>query len=71
MTFEEAGTQALAGTVSGALPYIVSVMQKTNNSTMLAGTSFQNAAGNIGVNMASGTGNLQSNNLALTSITGE
>lgn len=66
----EEGELDLAGTVSGALPFFIqTVAQKTNNSTLLAGTAFQNSAGNIGVNMASGTGNLQSNNLALTSIT--
>lgn len=70
MTFEEEGELDLAGTVSGSLPFFIqTVTQKTNNSTLLAGTAFQNASGNIGVNMASGTGNLQSNNLALTSIT--
>jgi hypothetical protein len=70
MTFNEEGELDLAGTVSGALPFFIqTVTQKTNNSTLLAGTAFQNSSGNIGVNMASGTGNLQSNNLALTSIT--
>lgn len=70
MTFEEEGELDLAGTVSGSLPFFIqTVTQKTNNSTLLTGTAFQNASGNIGVNMASGTGNLQSNNLALTSIT--
>ncbi|WP_350432505.1 hypothetical protein ABIS04_02630 [Shewanella sp. H8] len=69
MTFEEIGTVELSGTVSGVLPYVILEVQKTNNSSLLAGTAFQNASGNIGVNLASGTGNLQSNNLALTSIT--
>jgi hypothetical protein len=70
MTFEEEGELDLAGTVSGSLPFFIqTVTQKTNNTSLLAGTAFQNASGNIGVNMASGTGNLQSNNLALTSIT--
>jgi hypothetical protein len=71
MTFDEEGDLALNGTVSGQLPFFVqTVLQKSNNSSLLAGTAFQNASGNIGVNLASGTGNLQSNNLALTSITG-
>ena len=70
MTFDEEGDIALNGTVSGSLPYFVQpVTQKTNNSSMLAGTAFQGASGNIGVNLASGTGNLQSNNLSLVSIT--
>jgi len=71
MTFDEAGDLDLSGTVSGQLPFFVqTIVQKSNNSSMLAGSAFQNASGNIGVNLASGTGNLQSNNLALTSITG-
>jgi hypothetical protein len=71
MTFDEAGDLALSGTVSGQLPFFVqTIVQKSNNSSMLGGSAFQNASGNIGVNLASGTGNLQSNNLALTSITG-
>jgi uncharacterized cupredoxin-like copper-binding protein len=71
MTFDEAGDLALNGTVSGQLPYMVQVvLQKSNNTSLLGGSAFQNASGNIGVNLASGTGNLQSNNLALTSITG-
>ncbi|WP_434952924.1 hypothetical protein ACRWQL_07430 [Shewanella sp. HL-SH4] len=70
MTFNEEGDLDLNGTVSGQLPFFVqTVTQKTNNSSLLAGSAFQNASGNIGVNLASGTGNLQSNNLALTSIT--
>ncbi|GGB54312.1 hypothetical protein K8B83_20520 [Shewanella inventionis] len=70
MTFDEEGDLDLNGTVSGSLPYFVeTVTQKTNNSSMLAGTAFQGASGNIGVNLASGTGNLQSNNLSLVSIT--
>ncbi|AZG33731.1 MULTISPECIES: hypothetical protein [Shewanella] len=71
MTFDEAGDIALNGTVSGQLPFFVqTIVQKSNNTSLLGGSAFQNASGNIGVNLASGTGNLQSNNLALTSITG-
>ncbi len=67
--FYEQGEQSLSGTVSGQLPYYIeTVTQKTTNTALIAGSSFQNAAGNIGVNMASGNGNLQSNNLSLTSM---
>ncbi|MDD8061148.1 MULTISPECIES: hypothetical protein [Shewanella] len=69
MQFNEVGELDLNGTVSGQLPFFIeTVTQKTNNSSLLAGNSFQGASGNIGVNLASGTGNLQSNNLSLTSI---
>lgn len=69
--FTETGTQTLAGTVSGQLPFFIeTVTQKTTNTVAIASGAFQNASGNIGVNMASGNGNLQSNNLSLTSMTG-
>ncbi|MCL1139963.1 hypothetical protein [Shewanella pneumatophori] len=71
LTFEEEGVIGLLGVVSGELPfYIETVTQKTTNTASLSGNAFQNASGNIGVNMASGNGNLQSNNLSLTSMTG-
>lgn len=69
LQFTEEGTLSLAGTVSGQLPiYIETVTQKTTNTATLNGNAFNGASGNIGVNMASGHGNLQSNNLSLTSI---
>ncbi|MCL1113455.1 hypothetical protein L2703_07560 [Shewanella basaltis] len=69
MTFDEEGDLALNGTVSGVLPYFVeTVTQQTSNASLLAGTAFQGASGNIGVNLASGTGNLQSNNLSLATM---
>ncbi|GIU48277.1 hypothetical protein TUM4438_29300 [Shewanella sairae] len=69
LQFTEEGTLSLAGTVSGQLPiYIETVTQKTTNTATLSGNAFNGASGNIGVNMASGHGNLQSNNLSLTSI---
>ncbi len=71
LAFEESGTMELSGVISGQLPYYIeTVTQKTTNTALIAGSSFQNAAGNIGVNMAAGNGNLQSNNLSLTSMTG-
>ncbi|MEI6860196.1 MAG: hypothetical protein V5788_10600 [Shewanella sp.] len=67
--FSEAGDLELEGTITGQLPlFIAAVIQKTSNSASISGTSFAGASGNIGVNMASGTNNLQVNNLALTSI---
>jgi len=70
LNFDEQGTLSLGGVVSGLLPFFIeTVTQKTTNTASINGNAFLNAAGNIGVNMASGSGNLQSNNLALTSIT--
>lgn len=52
---------ALTGTID--LSYQVAVA--ATNSATLSGTAFNGASGNIGVNIASGTGNLQSNSLSL------
>ena len=35
------------------------------NTASLSGNAFQNASGNIGINVASGTGNQQANSLAM------
>lgn len=69
MTFREVGNMRLRGTVSGELPFFIqTVKQKTNNTALLQDNAFKGASGNIGVNVASGTGNLQSNSLAVTAI---
>ncbi|GLQ89117.1 hypothetical protein GCM10007898_26890 [Dyella flagellata] len=39
--------------------------QATSNTTNLAGNAFSGASGNIGLNQAAGTGNMQSNSLAM------
>lgn len=39
--------------------------QNTANTASLSGSAFANASGNIGVNVAAGTGNLQANTLAM------
>lgn len=41
----------------------------TSNDASLSGNAFENATGNIGVNVASGTGNLQANTLAVAAAT--
>ncbi len=69
MTFAEEGDVTLSGTVSGRLPFFIqTVKQRTQNTAVLKDNAFKGASGNIGVNVASGTGNLQSNSLAMTSI---
>ncbi len=69
MTFHEEGELALAGTVTGNLPMIIQqVKQRSSNVARVNGNAFNGASGNIGVNVASGTGNLQANNLSLTAI---
>lgn len=62
---DELGDIALDATLSGqiSLPQMVAVY--ATNSASLSGGAFQNASGNIGVNVASGTGNQQANSLAM------
>lgn len=65
LSFNESGDVALRGTVSGFVPVVTHVSIATTNTASLGGSALQNAAGNIGVNIASGTNNQQYNGLAL------
>ncbi len=51
----------LTGTVTALIPIVV----MASNSASLSGGAFQNASGNIGVNVSAGTGNQQANSLAM------
>jgi len=42
------------------------IRMDATNTASLSGSAFAGASGNIGVNVASGTGNLQANSLALS-----
>jgi hypothetical protein len=64
--FQEAGWQSLSGTVTGMVPVVVSVNVATTNTSFLGDNALQNASGNIGVNIASGTNNQQFNGLAMS-----
>ncbi|MDD2933888.1 MAG: hypothetical protein PHO76_08390 [Methylotenera sp.] len=64
--FVEAGLQSLTGTVSGYIPVVVAVNLATTNTSVLGDNALQNASGNIGVNIASGTNNQQFNGLAIS-----
>lgn len=55
----------LAASLTGTLDMSYDVAVAATNSATLSGTAFNGASGNIGVNVASGTGNLQSNSLSL------
>lgn len=55
----------LVASLSGTLDYSYDVAVAATNSASLTGAAFSNASGNIGVNVSAGTGNLQSNSLAL------
>lgn len=62
--FRESGTLDLAG-VTGTAQTVRYVVVNAENNAALYGNAFSNASGNIGVNVASGTGNLQSNSLSM------
>ncbi|MDP2101304.1 MAG: hypothetical protein Q8J59_08785 [Methylotenera sp.] len=64
--FIESGFQTLAGTVTGNIPVVVAVNLATTNTSVLGDNALQNASGNIGVNIASGTNNQQFNGLAIS-----
>ncbi len=51
--------------LTGSITYLTTVAVLSTNSATLNGSALQNAQGNIGVNIASGTGNQQANSLAL------
>lgn len=66
LSFIESGIQSLAGTVTGNIPVVVAVNLATTNTSVLGDNALQNASGNIGVNIASGTNNQQFNGLAIS-----
>ncbi|MFO7808774.1 hypothetical protein, partial [Guyparkeria sp.] len=55
----------LVNVMSGSVATTRYVVVNAENNAALYGNAFQNASGNIGVNVASGTGNLQSNSLSM------
>ncbi|MCE7032332.1 adhesin [Lysobacter sp. GX 14042] len=67
---DEAGTidlsdAEMAAALTGTLDMSYQVAVAATNSATLTGAAFNGASGNIGVNIASGSGNLQSNSLSL------
>lgn len=63
--FVEVGVADLYASLSGTVRSTQWVNVNAENNASLSGSAFSGASGNIGVNVASGTGNLQSNALAL------
>ncbi len=66
----ETGNIGLAGTFSGYVETTRVVYTPTANNANLGGNAFAGARGNIGVNIASGTNNLQNNSLAVAATRG-
>lgn len=61
----EIGSQSLAGTFTGSVATVRYVVTPSENNAHLGGNVLADASGNIGVNIASGTGNLQNNSMAM------
>ena len=64
-SFSEMGTADLTASLSGKVIDVDWIAVDATNTAGLSGSAFSHASGNIGVNVASGTGNLQANSLAL------
>jgi len=63
--FVEVSENDLLADLSGTVQTARWVVVDATNDASLSGNAFQHATGNIGVNVASGTGNLQANSLSL------
>jgi len=62
----EVGGQALWGSFSGSVTTTRYVVSPSENNANLSGNALRGASGNIGVNVAAGTGNMQNNSLAIS-----
>ncbi|MNU96685.1 hypothetical protein D3C71_867300 [compost metagenome] len=65
LSFSEMGTADLTASLSGHVIDVDWIAVDATNTASLSGSAFSGASGNIGVNVSSGTGNLQANSLAL------
>lgn len=65
LAFGEVGYADLRASLSGTVATTRWVVERAENNASLSGDAFRGASGNIGVNVAAGTGNLQANSLAL------
>jgi hypothetical protein len=65
LAYGEVGYADLQASLSGTVATTRWVVERAENNASLSGDSFRGASGNIGVNVAAGTGNLQANSLAL------
>ncbi|SFT59989.1 hypothetical protein [Halomonas saccharevitans] len=70
LEFQEAGLMAMGGTLSGGVTTTNTVYVANENNASLGGNALRGASGNIGVNVAAGTNNLQRNSMAIASASG-
>ncbi len=65
LSYEEMGTADLEAALTGTVVSTTWLIKDATNTASLSGSAFANASGNIGVNVSSGTGNMQANSLAM------
>ncbi len=63
--FIELSANSLYADLSGSVVTTRWVINDATNTASLSGNTFQNASGNIGINVSAGTGNQQANSLAM------
>lgn len=63
--FVEMGATDAYASLSGSVATTRYVVVNAENNASLSGNTLQNASGNIGVNVAAGTGNMQANSLSM------
>ena len=68
--FIEVGKLALGGSFSGVVNNTETVFLPHENNAGLSGNALRGASGNIGVNVAAGSNNLQGNHLAIAAAMG-
>jgi hypothetical protein len=65
VAFDEMGDVDLMASLSGTVTTTQFITVMATNNASLSGGAFQNASGNIGVNVSAGTGNQQANSMAM------
>lgn len=65
LAFVELGVLDLDASLAGSVTTTTWLVENATNTAGLSGSAFSAASGNIGVNVSSGTGNLQSNSLSM------
>lgn len=68
--FNESGDVALSGTFTGQVVTTRWIVRPHQNTAGLGGDALRGASGNIGVNIAAGTNNLQGNHLSIAAANG-
>lgn len=70
LAFSEAGTIGLRGVFTGQVVTARWIVRPHHNNANFGGDALRGASGNIGVNIAAGTNNLQGNHLSIAAATG-